>query len=162
MIQGIPLPATDDPLDSEFWAHARTGHLVIQCCDDCGEMRFPPRPMCPSCQSDKTGWKKDDGRAVVWSFARPSPPLLPAFEALLPYFVVIGALRSNPAIRIAGMATFGNEGEASMIPGPRLEIGQPICMRFRAMNEHCSLPIWNIEPWPDRDIGREQRLEKLT
>lgn len=156
MIQGIPLPATDDPLDSEFWAQARLGQLVVQCCEDCGEMRFPPRPMCPSCQSERIGWRKDDGEAVVWSFASPGPPLLPAFEALLPYVVVIGALRSNPAIRISGMAVVGNECEPDSLARLRIEIGQPICMRFRAMNEDCSLPIWSIEPWTDRALGSEQ------
>lgn len=142
MIEGLPLPATDNPLDQPFWHAARDGRLVVQACGDCGEAPFPPRPMCPCCQSEEVQWIEDDGAATVWSFATPRPPLLPAFEAMLPYITVIGALRSNPAIRIAGMAI--DAGGQTALDADAIAIGQPLCMEFHVVSESVALPLWRI------------------
>jgi uncharacterized OB-fold protein len=151
MIESLPLPATDNPLDRDFWEHARRGRLVVQTCGDCGEMRFPPRPMCPRCQSEHTIWREDEGKGVVWSFATPRPPLLPAFEALLPYVVIIGALDSNPTIRIAAMAARDEDDAAMAAPAAgRIAIGQPIRIGFKAVSDECSLPFWRLRPISDR------------
>ena len=143
MIEGMPLPATDDPLDREFWARARDGRLVVQSCGQCGAQRFPPRPMCPCCQSEEVVWRADPGGGRIWSFATPRPPLLPAFEAMLPYVVIVGALDSDPAIRIVGMMDVG--------PGDRpdddaITIGRPIHLVFKAVGDGCALPFWRLGP----------------
>ncbi|WP_252258579.1 Zn-ribbon domain-containing OB-fold protein [Erythrobacter aurantius] len=146
MIEGLPLPSVDDPLDQPFWAAAIKGRLVVQLCDQCGETRFPPRPMCPSCQSEVSEWVEDGGEAQVWSFAAPQPPLLPAFEAMLPYVTVLGALDSHPHIRIAGMAV-GADGETSTgITAADIQIGQPVQLRFRRATDESALPVWQIAP----------------
>lgn len=146
MIEGLPLPATDDPLDSAYWEAAREGHLLVQTCKDCGEARFPPRPMCPHCQSEQVAWREDDGAATIWSFAVPSAPLLPAFEAMLPYATVIAALNSNPLIRIAGMAVRAADDEPTGLTGNDVVIGQPVQIGFRAVTPACTLPVWRLEP----------------
>lgn len=144
MIEGFPLPATDDPLDSAFWAAARDGRLVIQACGTCGTRRFPPRPMCPACQSEHVTWQDDPGSATIWSFATPLPPLLPAFEAMLPYVTVIGALDSDPAIRIAGMAVGGDHNPTGLTAAD-VRIGQPVSIGFIAASDNCALPVWRLD-----------------
>lgn len=144
MIEGAPLPATDDPLDRDFWAAARQEKLVVQACADCGEWRFPPRPMCPHCQSENAVWKEVSGEGVVWSFAIPRSPLLPAFEALTPYVTIIGALKENPEIRIAGMAVKGDDGDARGVTEEDVNIGQTIKVEFKSVSEDCSVPCWRI------------------
>jgi uncharacterized protein len=145
MIEGLPLPSLDDPLDHAFWAAAAEGRLVVQACSACGEARFPPRPMCPHCQSEDCKWVEDDGAGHVWSFAAPRSPLLPAFEALLPYVTILATLESNPKIRIAGMAV-GADGETSTgITASDIRIGQPARLRFRAVAANCALPVWQID-----------------
>ena len=146
MIEGAPLPATDDPLDRAFWASACREKLVVQACGDCGEWRFPPRPMCPQCQSENVVWKEVSGEGVVWSFASPRSPLLPAFEALVPYVTIIGALKENPQIRITGVAVRGDDGETKGVSESDVRIGQPIRVQFKAVSEDCTLPCWRIEP----------------
>ncbi|MFA5964601.1 MAG: zinc ribbon domain-containing protein [Sphingomonas sp.] len=145
MIEGQPLPAIDDPLDRAFWEKARQGVLVIQACASCGEQRFPPRPMCPHCQSESIAWQEDAGDATVWSFASPRPPLLPAFEAMAPYVTVIGALASNPAIRIAGMVIASDEASPTGLGPGDVAIGQPIQIHFREVAPGCALPFWRLE-----------------
>lgn len=146
MIEGLPLPATDDPLDREYWDAARAGRLVVQACGACGVQRFPPRPMCPHCQSESVVWQEDGGAATIWSFATPRPPLLPAFEAMAPYITVIGALDSNPAIRIAGMAIPANGGSPTGLGPDDVAIGQPIRIAFREAAPGCALLFWQLGP----------------
>lgn len=142
MIEGLPLPATDDPNDSAFWDAARAGRLVVQSCADCGKVRFPPRPMCPHCRSERPHWISDSGAATIWSFATPRPPLLPAFEAMLPYVTVIGALDSNPAIRIAAIAVASEDAAPTGLTAKDVALGQPVEMRFRFVTSACALPVW--------------------
>ena len=58
--------------------------------------------MCPRCQSTELEWIPMSGRATVWSFVVPHPPLLPAFAELAPYNVVVVALDEDPNLRLVG------------------------------------------------------------
>ena len=80
----------------------------------------------------------------MWSFATPQSPLLPAFEAMLPYVTVLGTLASNPQIRVAGMAV-GADGKTSIgIEASSIRIGQPARLRFRRATDSCALPVWQF------------------
>lgn len=62
-------------LDAKFfWDHAAKGEFVAQKCGDCGSWRFPPRPMCPDCNSLNTEITPLSGRGKVYSFIRPQHP----------------------------------------------------------------------------------------
>ena len=46
--RALPQPT---PETQHFWDGARAGELLLQGCDDCGKVYFPPRPFCPACVS---------------------------------------------------------------------------------------------------------------
>ncbi|MFQ5668578.1 MAG: Zn-ribbon domain-containing OB-fold protein, partial [Candidatus Binatia bacterium] len=115
MIEDYPLPSTDDPVDAPFWEATRRGELAVQRCTICGMRRFPPRPMCPACESFDHTWQAMSGKGRVWSFAVPHPPLLPAFEALAPYNVILVELEEDPSIRIVGNLVASATGEINEI-----------------------------------------------
>jgi uncharacterized OB-fold protein len=94
-----PVPDADG---APFWRYAAQGELRVQCCADCGEPRFPPRPCCPSCQSFATEWRPVSGRGRVWSYVVPHPPLLPDYAAQAPYNVIVVELEEAPRIRLVG------------------------------------------------------------
>ncbi|GAA3058452.1 hypothetical protein GCM10020000_46510 [Streptomyces olivoverticillatus] len=98
---GLLLPVPDaDGLP--FWEFAARGELRIQACADCRELRFPPRPCCPHCQSFDSEWRRMSGRGRIWSYVLPHPPLLPAYAELAPYNVILVALADAPGIRLVG------------------------------------------------------------
>src|SRR5262245_13929527 len=99
MIDEIPLPFTTDPIDAPYWEAAKRGELVVQTCA-AGHRRFPPRPMCPHCQSVEYSWERMSGRGRVWSFAVPHPPLLPVFEKIAPYNVIVVELVEDASLRL--------------------------------------------------------------
>ena len=70
-----------------FWDGLRDHKLLIQRCTECGRLRHPPRPMCPSCNS--LGWDtvESSGRGTVHSFVMPQHPQYPFME--YPYIGVL-------------------------------------------------------------------------
>ena len=101
MIKGAPLPSVTED-SAGFWEATAAGELRIQRCSNCKRLRFPPRPMCPYCNSLEHTWDAMSGRGRVWSFVVPHPPLLPAFMELAPYNVVVVELDDDPVIRLVG------------------------------------------------------------
>jgi uncharacterized OB-fold protein len=86
-----------------FWEGTARGELLVQRCDGCGRLRFPPRPACPWCRSFQSTWERMSGRATLWSWAVPHPPLLPAYAEIAPYVSAVVALDEDPTIRMVGM-----------------------------------------------------------
>jgi len=142
MIENIPLPATDDPVDAAFWDGTRLGELRIQTCGQCGQMRFPPRPMCPSCQSRASQWQPVSGRGRVWSFAAPRSPLLPAFEKLTPYVVALVELEESPSLRILGPVLRSAGAELRGVCASDVRIGVRVSVDFKLYNDDVAMPCW--------------------
>src|SRR5690625_492175 len=68
-------------LDAKFfWDHATAGELVCERCSDCGRFRFPPRPMCPHCNSLEREIVPLSGRGKVYSWIRPRHPKPMGFD----------------------------------------------------------------------------------
>jgi len=142
MIETIPLPATDDLQDAPFWQATLRGELAIQSCNNCGKLRFPPRVMCPACQSFENTWKPMSGKGKIWSFVIPHPPLLPSFAKLVPYNVIIVELDEDPTIRMVGNLVKSAEGEINEIDPHTIQIGAPVRVLFHRAAEDVMLPRW--------------------
>lgn len=142
MIEGIPLPATDDPLDAQFWQATLRGELVVQRCHSCGLRRFPPRPCCPGCQSFDVTWDTMSGEGRIWSFAVPHPPLLPSFASVAPYPVILVELADDPAIRMVGNLVTSTEGEINEIDPKTITIGTPVRAVFHRAADDVALIRW--------------------
>jgi uncharacterized protein len=135
------LPDLDGDDGAPFWAGAARGELLVQACAACGARRFPPRPMCPQCRSTAVIWERTSGRATVWSYVVPHPPLLPAYAALAPYNVIVVALDDDPAIRMVGNLVTGPDGEIDEIDPATIRIGEPVEVVFAEVGD-TTLPRW--------------------
>lgn len=144
MIESIPLPVTDDPTDAPFWQAALRGELAIQRCDDCGEFRFPPRPMCPQCRSLQARWQPLSGRGTIWSFVQPRPPLLPAFQALLPYVTAVVELAEAPHLRMTGALLDPHSATPQGMTSERVRMGAPVSIAFWRCADDVALPCWRL------------------
>lgn len=77
----MPRPAPQPSRDSAFfWEGCKRGVLLGQRCAGCKRFRFPPRPMCPWCQSLEREEVELSGRATLHAWAKPVYPPLPMFE----------------------------------------------------------------------------------
>jgi uncharacterized OB-fold protein len=137
MTTGTVPPGTEDflaPLvDGEsagFWEGTAQGELRLQACGGCGALRFPPRVMCPHCQSTRRQWVPVSGRGTIWSFVVAHPPLLPAYAPFAPYPVITVTLDEDPALRMVGNLVSGPEGAINEIDPGSIVIGEPVQVVF--------------------------------
>jgi uncharacterized OB-fold protein len=135
------LPDVDDPDAAEFWAGCERGELLVQTCKSCGMRRMPPRPMCPRCRSLELRWEAMSGRGTIWSFIVPHPPLLPAYQELAPYNVVVVALEEDPTIRFVGNLVTEPDGAINEIDPATIAIGDAVLVVFHRV-EDVVLPRW--------------------
>ena len=110
MEKGFLLPDLEDVDSRGFWDGCAQGELRVQRCTSCGQLRIPPRPMCPGCRSIESDWKAVCGRGRIWSFVVAHPPLLPAYAEFAPYPVVAVALEEDAALRLVGTLVHSAEG----------------------------------------------------
>lgn len=140
-----PLLPTVDEDSAPFWEGARAGELRAQRCADCGRLRFPPRPMCPGCQSTGSAWIALSGRGAIWSFVVPHPPLLPQFSSLAPYNVVLVQLDEDPTLRLVGNLVPEAGAPINAIDPAGIEIGTRVRVVFEPVTDAIALPRWVVE-----------------
>jgi len=141
VVSGFLLPDLEGDDGAPFWAGTARGELLVQACAKCGRRRFPPRPMCPHCRSIDTTWDKMSGRATVWSYVVPHPPLLPAYAELAPYNVIVVVLDDDPTIRMVGNLVTGADGEINEIDPATITIGEPVEVVYTQVGDTV-LPRW--------------------
>jgi uncharacterized OB-fold protein len=137
----LVIPATDDPDTAGFWAATRAEKLVVQRCDDCGKMRFPPRPAC-TCGSFALQWHEVSGRGRVWSYAVAHAPTLPAFSDLLPYVFAVIELEDAPHLRMVGNLATSADAPINSVSQDEVAIGQDVTVAFRRVTDEVTLPVW--------------------
>jgi hypothetical protein len=138
------------PLGNEesqgFWDGTAAGELRIEACGNCGRFRFPPRVMCPHCQSTEREWRAVSGKGTIWSFVVAHPPLLPAYAPFAPFPVITVTLDEDPELRLVGNLVTGPEGAINEIDPATIVIGEPVQVVFSVRHApdgtEVFLPSW--------------------
>ena len=138
------LTPTIDKDGAPFWEYAARGELRIQACTACGELRFPPRPCCPHCQSFDSEWRRMSGRGRIWSYVRPHPPLLPAYAEQAPYNAIVVELADAPRIRLVGNLVTTPDAPLNSVDPDRLRIGAKVQIAFTDI-DGIATPRWLLE-----------------
>ena len=142
---GLLLPLGDEESDG-FWEGTAAGELRVQCCDACGATRFPPRVMCPECQSTGRSWRAVSGRGTIWSFVVVHPPVLPAYAPYVPFPVVTVTLAEKPSLRMVGNLVTGPGADINSVNPATIAIGEPVRVVFgartRSDGTEVFLPQW--------------------
>lgn len=84
------------PLDAPFWDALRRHELVVQRCDDCGELRFAPSVRCRRCGSASATWVPMSGDATVYTYTIVHRAPTPAYQADAPYAIAYVELAEGP------------------------------------------------------------------
>ncbi|MFC7306258.1 Zn-ribbon domain-containing OB-fold protein [Streptomyces monticola] len=137
-------PVVDED-GAPFWAYTAKGELRIQACADCGELRFPPRPCCPHCQSFGSEWRRMSGKGRIWSYVLPHPPLLPAYQEMAPYNAIVVELADAPRIRLVGNLVSEAGAALNSVDPSRIRIGARVQVVFAEQPGGVVLPQWVLE-----------------
>ena len=128
----IVIPSNDTQRLEYLREVAKHGALMLQRCNDCGSLRYPPGPACPDCRSLDTGWMPASGRGTIASYVIVPHAINPAFADWVPYPVVTVELdeqRNQPrpgyALRAIGNVVTANgrpEAEENVAIGKRVRV----------------------------------------
>ncbi|MEU6738021.1 bifunctional MaoC family dehydratase N-terminal/OB-fold nucleic acid binding domain-containing protein [Streptosporangium sandarakinum] len=128
--QPYPLgPAVNDDT-AFFWEGVARGELRIQRCADCGELRHPPGPVCPSCRSAGRTYVVASGEGEVYSYVVHHNPPVPGWET--PFAVAVVQLPEG--VRIVGAIVDCAPAEVG--------IGMPLRVTYRQKDDNLILPLW--------------------
>lgn len=83
------------PETQPFWDATAEGELHLQRCRPCDAHYFPPRPFCPTCQSEDVVWERCSGRGRLHTYMINHRPA-PGFEDEAPYAIGIVELDEGP------------------------------------------------------------------
>jgi uncharacterized OB-fold protein len=144
MADALRLPAVDEET-RPFWEGARRGELRVQQCPDTGRLLFPPRTRSPWGDRRPPAWTRVSGRGRIWSFAVPHPPLLPPFEALAPYVVVLVALEEDARVRLVGNLVARPGGSIGEVQPAAVTISAPVRVVFERITDEVHLPRWQLD-----------------
>jgi len=139
-----PRPATT--YDNQWWFdELGEGRLCAQACANCGRVRFPTGPMCPSCHSRSYDKVELPLSGTIHSFVVAHYPQVPGFDYPLPIVLVdmdpstshIGKLGND---RVRMIMNTADSAESALAVGARVRI------EIRATDPDMKLPFAVIDP----------------
>ncbi len=128
-----PLPRIDT-LNRPFWDAARAEKLVVQSCDACHDVRFPPSPVCPKCLSSAQSWKEVSGKGTLESWVDFHRAYWGGFNDALPYPVCLVRLAEGPLL-VSNLV--GNSDGA--------KLGAAVHVVFERVTDEVTLPKFALD-----------------
>ena len=124
-----PMPEVND-LNRPHWDAAKQHQFLIQRCQDCGHMWFPPMPNCSNCLSERLEWAPMKGTGKVHSFIVYHQGWLPGYLKQTPYNVAIVQLDEGPRLinNIVGVAN------------DDIRVDMPVEVVFEEINPDVTIP----------------------
>ena len=113
-----------------FWEGTAAGELRVQSCPECGTLRHPPGPMCPSCGADKPDYVVASGLGEVFSYVVHHHPKVPGKQ--LP--IVIALVELEEGVRMLG--------ELVDVAADAVHIGMPVEVALTRIDDELTLPYW--------------------
>lgn len=98
-----------DILTEDYRSGLARGELLIQRCNDCGQLIMYPKYACTNCQSEDLGWQPAGGNGVLLSFtvSRIGAPI--GFEEELPYALAV--VRLDEGVQLLGRLIADEDGD---------------------------------------------------
>ena len=138
------LPDVSASLTAPFWQAARKRRLVMQRCAGCGELRWPPKPVCPTCLRTAAieDWQDIAPIGEIWSFIVYHRAFHPSFADKLPYNVAYIKLDAGPMFI------------SNVVDTNELSIGRKVQACFDAVTPEVTLIRFQL--LPSSGIARPQ------
>jgi uncharacterized protein len=131
------LSPVDAPLAGPFWTAAGEGRLVIQQCESCGELRWPPLSGCPECLSRATSWVEVPPTGTIWSQVTYHRAFQAELKADIPYTVAMVALDDGPYL-VGRVAPDVTAAIGDRVTAEFAEVRGAPQLRWRPVNEQAA------------------------
>jgi uncharacterized OB-fold protein len=129
----IPIP---DELSKPFWDAINERRLIVQDCNECDTLQYPPRPTCQDCGTESMEWKEVEGKGHILSFFVVYDGRYQVRIPDQPYNVAVVALDEEPRINF-----YAN------LPGTpvkQVPIGAPVELIFEEVAPGQLIHDWKV------------------
>jgi uncharacterized OB-fold protein len=94
----VAIAPEPDEDSAAWWAGLRAHRVVLQRCDACGRVRFPPMGTCPYCGSPLASEVAATGRGTIYSFVTAHQTVSPGYDGDVPYTIATVELEEGPRV----------------------------------------------------------------
>jgi len=119
------------PETKHFWEGTRQGRLILQKCEGCSHVYFPPRPFCPECNCRDVSLVDASGRASLHSYVI-SHLATPGFEP--PFAIAVVELEEGPRM-MTNIVNVPQTPEALMLD-------MALSVTFKTLSDDISLALF--------------------
>ena len=130
-----PLPVPQ-PESEYYWEKTRQHELWLRKCEDCRQVYFYPRDICPDCFSRNTTWIQSSGKGILHTYAIVHRAAYPAFQDDVPYIIAMVELEGG--VRIP-------TNLVDIEPDPKLiKVGMAVEVTYDDVNDKITLPKFRL------------------
>lgn len=126
-----PLPLITEQ-SKVFWDGCKKRKLLYQKCNDCGEVIFLPKHLCPNCWSKNLSWAESSGNGRIHTFTVTYEAAPPEFMADMPYCLAVIKLEE-------GFRMMSNIIDCDF---EALQCEQPVHVVFKDVTPEITLPVF--------------------
>ena len=124
-----PVPQQENDF---YWEKAKQHELWLRKCNDCQDIYFYPRDICPNCHSRNVTWVQSSGKGTLYTFAIVHRAPHPGFRDDVPFVVAMVELEGSSRIPT---------NLVEVEPDPeKIKIGMPVQVTFEDITDTISLP----------------------
>jgi len=91
-------PPRQNDDSAPFWAATAEGRFTLQRCDQCQEVVWWPRSLCPGCSSFDLEWFDASGEGTIYSFTVVHQSQGRTWNAVTPYVLAYVELDEGPRV----------------------------------------------------------------
>ena len=92
-----PVP---DEVSKPFWDACNQNKLIVQHCEACDRMQFPPELKCVECGSSVMGWKEVSGMGKILVYCVMHDSRIRLLQADQPFNIAVIELQDDPDIKM--------------------------------------------------------------
>jgi uncharacterized OB-fold protein len=120
-VAALPRPQPNET-NAFFWAAAREHRLVLQRCDGCRQLQYPPDVVCVHCQARELALVQCGGTATLYSYAVVERVFHKGFTSRVPYVVGLVEIDEQPGLLMLTNIVGSGDHE--------LAVGAPLRLAF--------------------------------
>lgn len=122
------------PETREYWLGIEHDEVRLKWCAACASHLHPRRIVCPHCGSDDLGWRRANGRGMVYTFSEIMRAPAKDMAASVPY--AVGIVLLDEGVHLFTRFFTGD--------GASLRIDAPAMLEFRVLERGEKLPVWVV------------------
>jgi len=126
-----------DAVSKPFWDACNERRLIVQVCETCNRMQYPPEKTCLACgSSEHLGWRDVKGRGKIHGYCVMYDSRVRLLQERQPFNIAIVELEENPEIKFF-----------SHLPGTapdKVPVGAAVNVEFEETVMGQLVPEWRV------------------